>query len=301
MSRHVHHEREFFSLLLRPWMILSFLCVPVGHSALAAADQPGRTIPARPLPPPGSASPVLRGMLSHPSAEPDLKLPERAEDWAAFKALLDQPAVQQLEALRSRYKVTVRPETIGGVATYLVTPPNLDAGRRDKVILYMHPGGFIWGGGEFGTACGIEIAAITGYKVVVVDYGLLPNRPFPAPIDDGIAVYKGLLERGKASTIAIAGGSVGGGLALAVVQRANAEGLSVPGAMVAISPSAADLSKTSDSYFANAGVDGEYDGFWESVFKSYANGHALTDPGVSPVYGDFSRFPPSLLVTGTAA
>ena len=62
-----------------------------------------------------------------------------------------------------------------------------------------------------------------------------------------------------------------------------------------------DLSKTGDTYYANDGIDGTltYEGFWEAVAKLYANGHDLKDPQLSPVYGDFTGFPPTYIVTGT--
>lgn len=89
-------------------------------------------------------------------------------------------------------------------------------------------------------------------------------------------------------------------MVLSVVQRAKAAGIAVPGAVVSVSPGAADLSKTGDTWYTLAGVDGiGYDGFWEGVFKYYVNGRDLKDPAVSPLYGDFKGFPPTYLLAGT--
>ena len=168
-------------------------------------------------------------------------------------------------------------------------------------MLNFHAGGFIWGGGESGTEWAIKIAGLTGYKVIVIDYRLLPDHPFPAAMDDAMAVWKYVIKSTKPSNIAVIGGSVWGAMVLSLVQRAKSEGLPLPGAVISISPAAADLSKTGDSNYTNAGVDGtiSYDGLWEAAWKLYANGRDLKDPLMSPVYGDFKGFPPTYLVTGT--
>src|SRR5262245_47710752 len=89
-------------------------------------------------------------------------------------------------------------------------------------------------------------------------------------------------------------------MALLLVQRAKRERLPLPGAVMSGTPWS-DMSKTGDSYYANDGVHGgiRYDGFWEPVAKLYAAGRDLKDPMLSPVYGDFAYFPPTILVTGT--
>jgi acetyl esterase/lipase len=187
---------------------------------------------------------------------------------------------------------------MGGVHCYIVAPTNI---KPHRLLLHMHLGGFIWGSGESGTSWAIAFAGLTGYKVVVVDYGLLPNHVFPEAMDDATAVWKHLVRSQKPAEMAFVGVSIGGEMALSLVQRAKLEGLPLPGAVVSISPAGADFSKTGDTWYTNAGVDGSavYDGFWEAVFKFYANGHELKDPALSPVYGDFKGFPPTYLVTGT--
>ena len=90
-------------------------------------------------------------------------------------------------------------------------------------------------------------------------------------------------------------------MTLAMVLRAKQEGLPLPAAIAAGTP-AADLTKTGDTYFTNDQVDNaivSYDGLVSDMAKLYANGHDLKDPMISPVYGDYHGFPPSILTSGT--
>jgi acetyl esterase/lipase len=230
--------------------------------------------------------------------------PKTTEEWKALSeqsVSSEQASARELAKLREHFGVTVVPKILGGVRCYEVTPKFVSLRNRDRLILNLHHGGFIWGGGESGTEWAIELAGLMGYRVLVVDYRLLPDHPFPAALDDAVSVWKEVIKATKPSNIAVLGGSAGGGLVLSLIQKVKSDHLPLPGAVVSISPSTADLSKTGDSYYTNDGVDGtiSYDGFWEAAHKLYANGRDLKDPLVSPLYGDFEGFPPTYLVTGT--
>ena len=262
-----------------------------------------RTIPSRTIPTPSSVSLELQRALQQ-SPAPDTPPPRTRDDWKALtepSASSEESSFQELRALRQRLGVTVVPKVIGGVRCYIVTPKEIPLKNRNRLILNLHHGGFIWGGGELGTEWAMQLASSLGYRIIVVDYRLLPDYPFPAEIDDVSAVWKSISKSNDPRNIAVVGGSVGGGMVLSLVQRAKLDGAPVPGAVVSFSPGAADLSKTGDTWYTNAGVDGTvvYDGFWETVFKAYANGRDLKDPAVSPLYGSFKGFPPTYLVSGT--
>jgi len=145
------------------------------------------------------------------------------------------------------------------------------------------------------------MAGLTEYKVIAVDYMGLPDHPFPAPMDDAMAVWKEVVKLKNPANIAVFGSSAGGGMVLSLVQRAKKDGLPLPGAVMSGSPWS-DLSKTGDSYYTNAGVDNTlvtYEGFTEALAKRYASGRDLKEPEISPVYGNFTGFPPTFLVSGT--
>ena len=110
-----------------------------------------------------------------------------------------------------------------------------------------------------------------------------------------------LLKSTKPENVGMFGTSSGGGLLLATMLRAKDERLPLPGAIAPGTPWA-DLDKIGDSYFANAWIGNylvNYDHELASAARLYANGHDLRDPYLSPVYGDFSGFPPTILTTGT--
>ena len=134
-----------------------------------------------------------------------------------------------------------------------------------------------------------------------IDYRQPPEHPFPAAVDDVVAVWKSLLKKRDAKSMALGGSSSGGGLVLASIHKFNGLGIPVPGALFAGTPWS-DLTKTGDSYFTNEGVDNglvSYEGVLEEAGKLYAGEHDLTNPLISPVYGDFKGFPPTYLVSGT--
>lgn len=138
-------------------------------------------------------------------------------------------------------------------------------------------------------------------KVISIDYRMPPDFPYPAALDDAMAVWGELVKTNDPKKMAIFGTSTGGGMTLAMVLRAKAEKLPLPAAIAPGTPWS-DMTKTGDSYFANEMVDNvlvSNDGWLGDAAKLYANGHDLKDPFLSPVYGDFRGFPPTILTTGT--
>jgi acetyl esterase/lipase len=128
-----------------------------------------------------------------------------------------------------------------------------------------------------------------------------PDHPFPAGLDDVVAVWKAVIKDQDRSKTALFGSSTGGGLAMAAVLKLKELRLPVPAALFLGTP-LADLSKTGDTWFANDRVDnavGTYDGLIGAALKLYAGNRDLKDPLLSPIYGDLHGFPPSILISGT--
>jgi epsilon-lactone hydrolase len=280
-------------------VVLALALITSAWCCSAWAQEPAsRTIPARVLPVPDTVSPVLQKRFQQ-APNPNPAIPKTAEDW---KALATPPPVvsQMLVGLRNKFGITVVPEKIGGVQCYVITPKVVNPKNRNRLLLGLHGGGNVAGGGENGILESIVVAGLMGYKVIHVDYGMLPDHPFPAAIDDVIAVWKGVLKTSKPGNMGVFGTSAGGNLALSLVQRARKEGLPLPGALMLGSPWS-DMSKSGDSYYTNDGVDNiaTTGDFIDTLVRLYANGHELKDPLISPVYGDFSGFPPTFLVSGT--
>jgi monoterpene epsilon-lactone hydrolase len=145
----------------------------------------------------------------------------------------------------------------------------------------------------------LSIAA--SLRVLAVNYRLAPEHPFPAAVEDAAAAYRWLLESGvEPARIAMAGDSAGGGLALATAITMRDEGLSLPGAIVCLSPWV-DLALTSASMETKAGddpiVSREMLRGWAKI---YLGDHDARTPLASPLYGDLHGFPPLLIQVGSA-
>jgi epsilon-lactone hydrolase len=282
-------------------VVLALALIASAWSGSICAQEPAsRTIPARVLPAPDTVSPVLQKRFQQ-APSPNPAIPKTAEEW---KALAATPPVvsQMLVGLRNKFGITIVPEIINGVHCYVITPKVINPINKHRLLLGLHLGGFVFGEGENGTGVleSMVTAGLTGYKVIEIDYRMLPEYPFPAAMDDAMAVWKEVIKTNKPGNIGIFGTSAGGSMALSLVQRAKKEGLPLPGAVVSGSPWS-DMSKTGDTYYTNDGIDNmaANGAFWDAVVKLYANGRDLKDPLISAVYGDFSGFPPTFLVSGT--
>jgi acetyl esterase/lipase len=138
-------------------------------------------------------------------------------------------------------------------------------------------------------------------RVLSIDYRMPPDHPFPAAPDDVLAVWKAVLKDHDPGKVVMGGTSAGGGLIMTTMLHCKADKLAMPAALFLGTPGA-DLSKTGYSVYANAEIDhalGRYEGRVEACLKLYAAGRDLKDPLLSPVYGDLSGWPPTILLTGT--
>ncbi len=257
------------------------------------------------LPAPAGASDLLADSIRN-TPNPDVParrqmVPRTEAEWVVAIEELDEANRASAVVLADELAVTVGAERMGGIGSYRVTPPEIDPRHRDHLFVYVHGGAYVLNAGEAGLPEAILIAARTKMPVLSVDYRMPPKYPFPAALDDVIAIWEQLLATHSATSVAMGGVSAGGGLILAAVQKLISGGGQIPGALYAGTPWT-DLTKTGDSYHTNEGADRllvTYDGFLASAAHLYAGSRDLTDPLISPVYGDFTGFPPTFLVTGT--
>ena len=150
------------------------------------------------------------------------------------------------------------------------------------------------------------LAGNLGIRTWALDYPMPPRHVHPVQQDHAVAAYRKLLEDHSPDEIVIGGVSAGGNLLLSTLLRLKAEGLPMPAAAVINTP-LADLTAAGDSIHTNNGVDASYAAGEDSatsgdlavLIHMYAGGADLTDPYLSPVYGDFAGFPPAILTTGT--
>lgn len=255
----------------------------------------------RDMPVPNTVSPEMQTLIGADPFPLWNLHPKNNDEWKTFVQKVAETGKAGLPQLREQMDVMVAPGTMAGVPIFTVTPRNLRPENAKRILLHFHGGGYVLNPGEAGTQEAILMAGIGGFTVLSVDYRMAPDFPYPAAMDDAIAVYRELLKSTPAERIGVFGTSTGGGMTLALALRAKAEGLPLPAALAPGTPWA-DLTKTGDSYFVNDRVDNilvSYDGWLGDAAKLYAAGHDLKDPMLSPVYGDVSGFPPTLLTTGT--
>ena len=265
------------------------------------AEQGVRHLPERDVGVPDTVSPSMQAVIARPLSPIWNEHPKSAGEWKALVARLADGVVATLPDLRQRLGVRVEPTVIGGVKAFIVTPESISEANRNRLLVHFHGGGYVLFPGESGTREAILMAGFTGMKVVSVDYRMPPDFPYPAALDDAIAVWKEVIKSANPKNVAIFGTSTGGGMTLAVVLRAEQEGLPLPAATAPGTPWS-DLTKTGDTYLTNEMLDNVLvsdDGWLGDAAKLYANGHDPEDPLLSPVYGDFRGFPPTILTSGT--
>ncbi len=278
-----------------------FAAVEARENAANAKAGP-RVVPGRAIPVPNTVSPELRASIAAPYRVPNWDAdPKSPAEWRALiNKLADAGAPARREA-REKLGVTMEPTVIGGVKAFILTPKEIKPENRNRLLVHVHGGGYVYAPGEAGTAEGTLMAAYGGYKVISFDYRMPPDFPYPAAMDDAMAVWKAAIKMQDPRNMAIFGTSTGGGMTLAMILRAKQEGLPLPAAIAPGTPWS-DLTETGDTYKTNEWLDNvlvSYNGYLVRAARLYANGHDLKDPQLSPIYGDFHGFPPAILTSGT--
>jgi epsilon-lactone hydrolase len=255
-------------------------------------------VPARTLPVPEHVSPAMQAIIAAPLSSTWNVVPKTTEEW---KTLSAPSANRNLAALRERFGITSESIVVNGAQAYLLTPRVIPPENRNRLLVHVHGGCYVLGGGESATTEAIYMAGFGHFKVLSVDYRRPPEFPYPAALDDAVAVWKGALRMAQPRSMAIFGTSAGGALTLSMVLRAKQDGLPLPGAIAPGTPMS-DLTGVGDSFHTNFLVDNVLvgsNGRCDAMARLYANGHDLKDPLLSPVYGDMRSFPPTILTTGT--
>jgi acetyl esterase/lipase len=185
--------------------------------------------------------------------------------------------------------ISLTTQLIEGIKSEWHIPENTDA---DKIILYVHGGGYVSGSCSDHRGVVSKFAKATGYTTLIYEYRLAPEHPFPAALDDSLNIYQWLLESGYiAEKIIIAGESAGGGLCLAILLTLKERNIALPRAAVAISPWT-DLSCSSDSYKTKNKVSPAPLNSWNVFSKYYAGENNKENPLISPLFGDLKGLPP---------
>ncbi len=185
------------------------------------------------------------------------------------------------------------PVDAAGVPAEWVEPP---AARADRRLLFLHGGGYRLGAPATYRHFTWRLATAARARLLAINYRLAPEHPFPAALEDALAAYRWMLASG--ARVLVAGDSAGGGLALALLLRLRDEGLPLPAAAVALSPWT-DLALTGASLERNAAADPMLNADDMPKFAAeYLAGIDPHDPYASPLYGDPTGLPPTLIHVG---
>ncbi|MFP7298336.1 alpha/beta hydrolase [Neobacillus niacini] len=172
--------------------------------------------------------------------------------------------------------------------------------KGDMVILYLHGGGYGYCSADTHRSLAARVMIEAGVKVLLPEYRLAPEHPFPAAIEDTLTIYRWLLKQGyDSSKIIFAGDSAGGGLSAATTLALRDQSEPLPGALVCLSPWV-DLTSQGESYSKNS----DKDPYLRSELvrltaQNYAAGESLDNELISPVFADLRGFPPMFIQVGS--
>jgi acetyl esterase/lipase len=215
-----------------------------------------------------------------------------------------------LKALRSAMKTTQIPAPesieiekvdIGGISAEWILNPDA---QHDHRLLYLHGGFYVAGTFEFSHPLSGRISIASGCSVLLVDYRLAPENPFPIAVDDALSSFRWMLDNGPngrtpCKKAFIAGDSAGGGLTLATIMALRDAKEKVPDAAVTLS-ALTDLALTGRSIESRSEIDPiiRNTALLPGIVELYLSGTDPRTPLASPLYGDFLGFPPLLMQVG---
>src|SRR5258708_4088942 len=206
-------------IMLRAGFIAA-LSLAVAHTPVHAADAPApRQIPAKTIPVPDTVSPELRAMIGAPPPPTWNVKPKSTEEWHQLVAAGAARAIAPLADARKRLGVTLEPATVAGVKAFILSPASIAPENANRLLIHFHGGAYVLNPGEAGTREGMIMAAYGRARGISVDYRLAPDHPYPAAIDDSIAVYRAESKSVKPQNIGVFGTSTGGRITIALGLR----------------------------------------------------------------------------------
>jgi epsilon-lactone hydrolase len=226
----------------------------------------------------------LEGVLAYLESRP---WPDGVDEARAHYDSLGDPIAADIQ---------IEPLTLENAGAQLLTPPEHD---RDRALLYLHGGGYVFGSLKSHGGMAAEIARAARCQVLQLDYRRAPEHPFPAAVEDATAAYRWLLAAGLAPRkIAIAGDSAGGGLVLCTLVNCKDNAIPLSGAAVCLSPWV-DMEATGKSYQTRESIDPLVQRkVVDEVTQHYLNGQDPRTPTASPIHADLTGFPPLLIQVG---
>ncbi|PET42238.1 hypothetical protein CN514_22880 [Bacillus sp. AFS001701] len=212
-------------------------------------------------------------------------------------ASLEQKRIEiEKQIIPTPSNIKIKGDNIEGTKVEWLIP---DGSSDDKIVFYVHGGGWSRGGLRFSRNLGTILARETGYRVLTIQYRLSPENPYPAALTDVEKVYNYLGKNYSSnSKVVIVGDSAGGNLTFALLNKIKASNGNHPAAVVGISP-ATDLMKESQLYTSDFdSIHASYHGNDINIVDTYVGNNNRKNPLVSPLYGDLKGLPPMLIHVG---
>ncbi|MGH8446650.1 MAG: alpha/beta hydrolase [Solimonas sp.] len=229
------------------------------------------------------------------------KAPHTAKEFAARRADDEAKAVKDMPGQLAALGVTWSEQRLGGVDVLELRPPNW---RDDgTVLIHAHGGGWVLGSARSSAPLASQLAITSGRRVISVDYTVAPQAQWQQVTDQIVAVYRAVLASGIAPRgIGLVGESAGGDIVAATTLKLRDQGLQMPGALLLLSPGM-DLAMKSDTWTTLREADpvlSDEDSIRAAIALYVPRAADLENPYVSPIYGDFSKgYPPVLMQVGT--
>jgi acetyl esterase/lipase len=260
-----------------------------------------RSVPAPDL---GSVSKEMRNAIiakPPPNYEDLQNYPKTDAEWKTLVNANDLNVGIAAMKMAEAWSIKVEKTEINGVTVRYVTPMEIDKDFEHAYFVHIHGGAFIINGGDASIAEAVVLAQFLKIPVISIDYRMPPEFPFPHGLNDVLAAFEGIKKKYPNHTLFMGGSSAGAGLTMSTIIKIKAKGGIMPEALFLGTP-ASDVSKTGDSFYINEGIDknlGTWDGLVTAAIDLYANGIDLGDQYISPIHGDLTGFPPTILISGT--
>jgi acetyl esterase/lipase len=228
---------------------------------------------------------IFKGKIKRPGVDEGFSVEE-------FRKRVDE---RSLKMEKIPEDITVEKLDIDGIYGEYIIPENAP---ENKILMYIHGGGFISGDCNSHRMHMVNFAQGTGVKVLQFNYRMAPEDPFPAPVEDCVKVYCQLLKKYPVENIIIGGESAGGTLTLSTLAALKKMEIPYPAGSFAVSP-VTNLSRKAESVISNEKKDIAKIGAWELWTKMYIADTNLTDTVLSPALGNLTGYPPLLLYVGS--
>ena len=226
-----------------------------------------------------------------------LEIPERAT-LPAWRVAVRDGFEAYVQAAVSAFAGDIEMIEIAGTPCRQLTPKHWDSSQGD-CILYAYGGGYVSGSTHEDQIITAPLAAHCRARIVMVEYRLSPEHPYPAAQQDMRQVYAALLDEYGAERLIVSGESAGGNQALGLMHYARDNGLALPRCAVLFSPWC-DLTNQGDSHSINDARDPTLNNAWVDIAAAWHAGDTpLDDAGISPLNGDMRGLPPCIITTGS--